>query len=239
MSNALSSSPTSPQNGRFQRVFTDSDEIRLLKSLTKAAAKSESPQITTVDSVVFNRINRSLGSKFTHTQISDKVRRLRAKYHKQARSKSLIRTHHDQRVFKICRKIWGKNTGNQRAKSLQEAGDANDGASLEEEEEKEKEEEEAVGNGGGVCGGEREEKEGGVSLEDFPALVSEFSRSFPENNVWKDGLSCLGKEKLREMNDKWMLLRIEEAKLMAKRADLVSEQTRLAMEAVVSSSKRN
>lgn len=209
------SSPTS-QNGR---VFTDSDEIRLLKTFKKLAeqnpssSSSSTPNPTiTVDSSSFNRINSSLGSKFTNAQITDKIRRLRVKYHKQARSKSLIKTPHDQALFKIAQLIWGKRKTKE-AKKVQNFASTDD-------EDKEEEQE-----------NERQEREG-VDLDEYPVLVGEFSKYHPMNLVWREALKSLGNGKLKEMNDKWMVIGIEEAKIVNKKADLVKEQTQLIMKAL-------
>ncbi|KAK4369566.1 hypothetical protein RND71_013358 [Anisodus tanguticus] len=75
------------------RVFTENDEIQLLKFL------SQSPNNNTV---TFN-------GNFTETQIAKKLKRLKEKYHKFARSKSLIKTPHDQKIYEFGRKIWGRN----------------------------------------------------------------------------------------------------------------------------------
>lgn len=215
------SSPTS-QNGR---VFTDSDEIRLLKIFKKLAeqnpssSSSSTPNSTiTIDSSSFNRINSSLGSKFTHAQITDKIRRLRVKYHKQARSKSLIKTPHDQALFKIAQLIWGKKKTNRKkeAKKVQNSASADD----EDEGEEQKNEQ-----------NEEREREG-AELDEYPVLAGELSKYLPMNLVWREALKSLGNDKLKEMNDKWMLIGIEEAKIVSKKADLVKEQTQLIMKAL-------
>ncbi|GLT81738.1 hypothetical protein SLE2022_001730 [Rubroshorea leprosula] len=191
------------QNGRSSRLFTEADETRLLKSLAKITKSSPLPTpSSTVDSHTLDRIAKLLGTKFTPSQINDKLRRLRLKYHKHARSRSLIKTPHDQRIFKIAQRIWGKKKNS-----------------------------EAVANNEEEPGNE-ERGDGQPDLEQFPYLVAEFSRILPENEMWKEGLRRLEEEKLREMNQKWKLLKVEEAKVVAKRAELVQEQVKLVMEKV-------
>ncbi|KAK3205882.1 hypothetical protein Dsin_019928 [Dipteronia sinensis] len=224
---------TTSQNHR--RLFTDSDEIRILKiyykftksttqsSATPSSSSSSSSPIT-VDSQTFERINKALNFKFTQSQIIDKLRKLRVKYRKQARTRSLIKTPHDQEIFNIARKIWGKKTKPKEKKvedpvSSNFNGEAEAEAEAEAEEEEEEEEEEAVVTG-------NEQRREVVNLEEYPVLVSEFSKYFPVNPMWK----LLGNSKLKKMNEQWMSIGIEEAKIVTKKAELVKEQTQLLMQ---------
>ncbi|GMI94557.1 hypothetical protein HRI_003124900 [Hibiscus trionum] len=70
-------SPTATPNGRSSRVFSESDEIQILKCLIRDT-KSISPPITTVGTPTINCIIKHLNDKFSPTQINDKLRRLRA-----------------------------------------------------------------------------------------------------------------------------------------------------------------
>ncbi|XP_031272115.1 GLABROUS1 enhancer-binding protein-like [Pistacia vera] len=226
---ATPSSSSANQNGGG-RLFTDSDEVRLLKTLEKLTKSTPpSPQIT-VDPETFNRISSAHNSKFTQSQITYKLRTLRTKYHKQARTKSLIKTPHDQKLFKIARKIWGKQI-KRKSKRL---GD------LQSSDKEEKEEEENAALAEAERNDEREqEREEVVNLEDYPALVGEFSKYLPLSLVWREALRSLGSGKLREMDEKWKSIGIEEAKIVIKKAELVKEQTGLIMEVLGDSANGN
>ncbi|KAL5763923.1 hypothetical protein ACOSQ2_016517 [Xanthoceras sorbifolium] len=233
---ATPSSSTS-QSGR---LFTDTDEIRLLKtyykitksnpsSLTSSSSSSSSP--ITVDPQTYQRINKALNSKFTHSQITDKLRRLRVKYHKHARSKSLIRTPHDQEIFNLARKTWGKKTKQPRGnKKVQDSASSDDNDNNNDNEDDEEEEEGAVVAVAVAVAAGNEQGREKVDLEEYPALVSEFSKYLAVNSVWREGVKLLGNGKLREMNEQWMSIGIEEAKIVTKKADLVKEQTQLVMQ---------
>ncbi|KAK0605988.1 hypothetical protein LWI29_032873 [Acer saccharum] len=228
-SKSKQSTPSSSTSQNRSRLFTDSDEIRILKtyykftksttqsSTTPSASSSSSP--ITVDSQTFERINKAVNSKFTQSQIIDKLRRLRTKYRKQARTKSLIKTPHDQEIFNIARKMWGKKTKPKEKKVEDPVSSDDNNFNEEAEEEEEEEEEEAV-----VTGNEQRREE--VNLEEYPVLVSEFSKYIPVNPMWK----LLGNSKLKKMNEQWMAIGIEEAKIVTKKADLVKEQTQLLMQ---------
>lgn len=78
-----------------------------------------------------------------------------------------------------------------------------------------------------------------VNLEDYPALVCEFSKYLPLNLVWREALRSLGSGKLREMDEKWKSIGVEEAKIVFKKAELVKEQTNLIMEVLGDSANGN
>ncbi|XP_069147186.1 probable transcription factor At1g61730 [Solanum lycopersicum] len=103
--NHRTNSPKSPENSTLppitktitksaesHRLFTLSDEIALLKTL------SQSPNS-----------NELRTGNFTEAQIANKLKKLKEKYHKLARSKSQIKTPHDGEIYEIGRKIWGRN----------------------------------------------------------------------------------------------------------------------------------
>lgn len=77
------------------------------------------------------------------------------------------------------------------------------------------------------------------SLEKFPYLVAEFSRVLPENEVWKERMKGLEEEKLRKMDQEWIFIKVEEAKLVAKKADLMQQQIMEIMGETVSANGVN
>ncbi|CAL5436177.1 unnamed protein product [Camellia sinensis] len=202
-SSATATAAESPENPTLaaakspsRRVlFTEQDEIHLLKALKRAnklsssAVASPPPPLSGV-----------IGGDFSDVQITDKLRRLRQRYHKLARTKSLMKTPRDWKIYEMGRKIWGKKLKNSRRESK------------------------SVEDGG---------FEGEVDLGDFPALLREVSGIFPENRVYREGLERLGREKLMSFNEKWMVQRMEEAGLLAKKAELFYEQTKLELQSSV------
>ncbi|KAJ8568381.1 hypothetical protein K7X08_027914 [Anisodus acutangulus] len=183
------------------RVFTENDEIQLLKFL------SQSPNNNTV---TFN-------GNFTETQIAKKLKRLKEKYHKFARSKSLIKTPHDQKIYEFGRKIWGRNAakGKEPVIELHEKDLIHEPPVLKLHENHE------------VSGEEGTED---VNLEDFPFLVNEMTTMFQRNEYCLEGLRRLGKEKLKKMNEKWMELKLEESELTMNKVQLHHEHLKLVVE---------
>ncbi|KAL3752400.1 hypothetical protein ACJRO7_013108 [Eucalyptus globulus] len=218
------------QNPRPDKLFSEEDEIRLLKSLSKLTNP-------TADPPTLDRIEKSLGPSLTRAQIANKIRRLRHKYHRQARTKALIRTPHDRKVFELARDVWGKRLSSRKERKERKGKEEKkQQANLEEEKEKDE---------GEILGGE--EESGGVvaaatvavaDLGSFPALVEECERCFPGNGVWREGLKRLEEGRLRKVNERVVWLRMEEATLMAKKAELAQDLTRMILDSVVPSSSQ-
>ncbi|PON55348.1 hypothetical protein PanWU01x14_188420 [Parasponia andersonii] len=200
----LPSTPSKPSSyDQFRLLFTESDETLLLKTFLKVS-KHSSPSSSTITSPNLARIRTSLGLRFSHSQIIDKLRRLRLKYHSQARTKSLIKTPHDIKLYNIARKIWGKKTQHKRLRHAKK---------------------------------EEEEPQTSRGSEGFRAESEEVSRGSPENGeVLEKGSVCLDEEKVRSVRERWMVLRMEEAELMAQKAELAKEQVKLVIQAFRSSS---
>ncbi|XVE79362.1 hypothetical protein DITRI_Ditri14bG0052200 [Diplodiscus trichospermus] len=194
-----SPTPSTTPNGRSSRVFSESDEIQILKCLIRAT-KFVPPPITTIGISTINRIVKRLNYKFSFSQINDKLRRLRDKYHKHARNRSLVRTHHDRRIFKLSKKVWGKKITQKKTEKVEERVE------------------------GGKELAERGKGDEFEKLEKFPYLVAEFSKVLPDNEVWKERMKGLEEEKLRKMDQDWIFIKVEEAKLVAKKAELIQLQ---------------
>ncbi|KAL0436958.1 UNVERIFIED_CONTAM: hypothetical protein Sradi_0403700 [Sesamum radiatum] len=164
------------------RLFTQKDEIDLLNSLLNSTG------------------NPICVGDFSEAQMSDKIRRLKQKYHKQARSKSSIKTPHDRQVYELARKIWGpKKT---RISSPTPLDDAKKEGS--------------------------ESRVNWSSYPFLMRQVSRaFSGSY---EVYKQGLEGLGEDVLKGFDEKWMELEKEEAALEARRAQLFHNQLKSIVE---------
>lgn len=83
------------------KLFSDTDEIKILKGLLYMNKKNDKK--TSVTDEVAEHINRSLrrNADFTKTQFRSKIRRIKDKYNKN-RDK-------EGNFYKLCAKIWGDN----------------------------------------------------------------------------------------------------------------------------------
>ncbi|CAA6658326.1 unnamed protein product [Spirodela intermedia] len=96
----------------FQRVWTAEDEISVLEGMVAFLAKhgGAADPATAVDAF-YEFIHRSLRVKFSKTQISDKMRRLRKKYETNLRRSKkgadpAFAKSHEQASFQLSKKIW-------------------------------------------------------------------------------------------------------------------------------------
>ncbi|XP_010241658.1 PREDICTED: probable transcription factor At5g28040 [Nelumbo nucifera] len=136
-------SPEERKSIPFKRVFSEEDEIQLLKAfleISKTAKASESP--ASVATILFDRVKDSLSSEFSRTQLIDKLRKLRLKYSKQVENMSFIKTPHERDLFEISHRIWGEEPEKEQEHAEYSAEGEEEDKEEEEEEDKEEEEEE-------------------------------------------------------------------------------------------------
>ncbi|CAH9145065.1 unnamed protein product [Cuscuta epithymum] len=103
----------------FQRLWTDEDEIELLKGFLeytahRAATSSSSHHDT---AAFYDQIKSKLQLDFNKSQLVEKLRRLKKKYRTVASKMEtggkeyVFKSTHDQVTFEISRKIWSNNFG--------------------------------------------------------------------------------------------------------------------------------
>lgn len=95
----------------FQRVWMQVDEIALLKSMVKFQATQNGADPTGALDTFYNFICPTMRVKFSKTQVSDKMRRLKKKYetnHRRSRKGAdpAFAKSHDRVSFELSKKIW-------------------------------------------------------------------------------------------------------------------------------------
>ncbi|CAH9087440.1 unnamed protein product [Cuscuta europaea] len=105
----------------FQRLWTDEDEIELLKGFLEytahRAATSSSSHQHHDTAAFYNQIKSKLQLDFNKSQLVEKLRRLKKKYRTVASKMEtggkeyVFKSTHDQVTFEISRKIWSNNFG--------------------------------------------------------------------------------------------------------------------------------
>lgn len=76
-----------------------------------------------------------------------------------------------------------------------------------------------------------------LDLEKNYSFLMEEVAQFPGNAAFKEGLKCLGGSELGKFNESWRLQQIAEGKISVQRVELIHEQTKLILEAIVSSTR--
>ncbi|XP_031248065.1 probable transcription factor At1g61730 [Pistacia vera] len=212
----------------FQRVWSDEDEIAVLKGLIDFTTKKGMDPYQ--DTNAFHDfIKKSLHVEFTRIQVKEKIRRLKKKYENNLGKKGEDTTFsklHEQEAYDLSRKLWGngstssvfesvaksnnKAKKNQNQKGSSESlafckADLNDGAK-------------------GTKMDIDNDKKGSLHL--FDTGLEEF--------VINQGLDMIGGAKKAELEERWKKLQIAQLQLFVERTDLIKEQTELVFRAMKS-----
>ncbi|GAB4826771.1 hypothetical protein Ancab_033652 [Ancistrocladus abbreviatus] len=190
----------------FQRVWTEDDEIAVLKGMIKYSEdKGTDPMSDTAD--FHNFVKKSLHVDLDKRQIVNKLRRLRKKYVNNLIKKKTL-TPHEKSAFELSKKIWGNLELPTGAASPKRNG------VVVVAEEKE------AGNVG----------EGKSAME--VNLGNNLTAMCPDERVTKEGLKLLGSRKRAELEEKWRMLRVAEMEVYLKRVNLIREQTMSILDAM-------
>ncbi|KAI3908284.1 hypothetical protein MKX01_027306 [Papaver californicum] len=253
--------PNSDRKPRFQRVFSEEDEIYLLKGFLEITQDTPNPAMAAP--MLYERVGKSLSGEINQTQLIEKLRKLRQKYTKQVVEKLVIKNPHEKEIFEISNKIWGENPSRGRRSSSK-------GPSSNKRVRKRKSSGGDVPKGGIVVGlpssfaadgkGHVADKayyaaEGlnGTDDDAAPASASaakidlannysflmEELNQLPRKSFMKQGLKCLGRAELGMLDENWRLQQIEEAQLSLQRNALIHEQTKMILEAIAASKNGN
>ncbi|KAF5728248.1 mediator-associated protein 1-like isoform X2 [Tripterygium wilfordii] len=220
----------------FQRLFSEDDEIALLKGMLEFAAKKGKDPVVFIelaakkgkDPVVFidefhEFIKKSIHIDVTRAQLMDKIRRLKKKFEnnvgkaKKGKDRTFSNAH-EQRTYDLSKNIWGRErtSGDEQAVDngnvvVSSGRVAKDTKNVETEREK----------------NARVESRGGQAV-----MIEESVRGAGlEGYVLNKGLDLVEGEKKVEMEKKWRILQVAELELFARRAELISEQAKLVLEA--------
>ncbi|KAI3846703.1 hypothetical protein MKW92_001781 [Papaver armeniacum] len=111
-----SATPNTDRKPRFQRVFSEEDEIHLLKGFFEIIQDTPNPALAAP--MLYERVGKSLSGEINQTQLVEKIRKLRQKYTKQVMENIIPNKNpHDKEVYDISNKIWGENPARGRRSS--------------------------------------------------------------------------------------------------------------------------
>ena len=219
----------------FQRLWSEDDEIVILKGMIDYTAKKGADPFADMNGF-YDFIKKSLQIDFTKNQLSDKLRRLKKKYENNAGKKKFNPTKpHDEKVFELSKKIWGGEGGG--LKSEQPKANGSTARSSQK------------GNSKTLASLKAELLSSAEALKDVEKIdinrdgdssgrLIGFDKSFgalglPEHIV-KKGLDSISELKKAEFHAKWEKIHIAELELFAKRTQLLSDQAKLIAEALKS-----
>ncbi|KAJ9136285.1 hypothetical protein P3X46_033377 [Hevea brasiliensis] len=223
----------------FQRLWSEDDEIAVLKGIIDFSEKKGVDPAKDMSSF-YDFIKKSLHFDVSLNQLKDKVSRLKKKFEnhvskgKMGEDKTFSKAH-DQKSFDLSKKIWGseatirggvdlvvksngkaKKSGsnNQRGKSVTAMK-----AELDADVEKETEKVDKM----------EVEMDSHSVLKHIVRFDKSVSVAGMEEYVVKRGLDMLEGAKKAEMEEKWRKLHVGELELFLKRNELIREQAKLML----------
>ncbi|KAK6149806.1 hypothetical protein DH2020_017331 [Rehmannia glutinosa] len=99
----------------FQRIWSEDDEIVILKGMIDYATKKKSDPVADLNAF-HDFIKKNLHVDVTRTQLQDKIRRLKKKYEnnkskeKEGKDRSFTKPH-EQKAYELSKNIWGSENG--------------------------------------------------------------------------------------------------------------------------------
>ncbi|MFQ6646700.1 hypothetical protein Gotur_019984 [Gossypium turneri] len=212
----------------FQRLFSEDDEIALLKGMLDYSAKTGADPHTDMNGF-YDFVKKSIHTNVSKVQLMDKVRRLKKKFknnvgkNKKGEDPTFSKAH-EQKAFELSKKIWGVS-GKVESSTAKSNG-------------------KAKGNNKVVAALKAElpsssdrktdnavpiEVDNVVSKSSSSLLDMKFSVSDTEVGVVKIGLDMVDGEKKAALEAKWRKLQMAQLELFVERTEFVTEQAKLAL----------
>jgi hypothetical protein len=221
---------------QFQRVFTEDDELAILKGLVDFNEEKGTDPLKYI-TAFYQEVKSSIHFPVTLDQLRDKIRRLKGKFETKMKSckngKTLTFSKPiEEEMFEFGKKIWGGVT------VVEENGKPNEKISKKEPAAKKPpttkklvmEPDLQIGSSSGA-----KENLGPsfIYTEMDKGISGVFGLS---TDILKSGVELIEESKRVELERRWKELRVTELNCIAKRAELARDQARLILEAVQSSS---
>ncbi|KAE8681145.1 RmlC-like cupins superfamily protein [Hibiscus syriacus] len=216
----------------FQRLFSEDDEIALLKGMLDYSAKRGVDPCADMNAF-YDFVKKSIHTDVTKAQLMDKIRRLKKKFENNAGKgkKGEDRTFskaHEQNAFELSKKIWGKEgiSGKVESSAAKSNGKtkANNKAVVALRAELHSSPDKKV-NVGVPMEVDKVPKSTVSSVFD-----KRFGVSSLEEEVLKHGLDMVDSEKKATLEARWRKLQISELELFIERSELVKEHAKLLLE---------
>ncbi|WCJ30148.1 DNA-binding storekeeper protein-related transcriptional regulator [Euphorbia peplus] len=236
-SNGVAEKSEDAKKQLFQRLWSEDDEIVVLKGIIDFAEKKGIDPSKDMNSFC-EFIKRSLHFTVALSQLKDKFSRLKKRFEnhlskgKSGEGKTFAKPH-EQKLFDLSKRIWGKggicagsgeSTVKVNGKAMSSSGGNNNNSraknlaalklDLDENEMVIKKE---------------DEMENHLGLKGIPKFDKRVDIQRMEDYVIKRGMDMVGGAKKAEMEEKWRDLHVAELELFLKRNELIKEQAELLL----------
>lgn len=225
-----------PKKQLFQRLWSEDDEVVILKGMSDYAAKKKADPIADMNAF-HDFIKKSLHVDVSKTQLSDKVRRLKKKYVNNSKKEKTGQDRtfskpHEQICYDLSKKLWGSNKGEDtsaRVDNLKVSGSAKKNQNQR--------------NGNVAVPSEVDGADGHkeVTAMEIDAVVEPFGPVLVGGSIGirdsadqmiKNGWKLVTGSKRSEWEKKSKKLMVEEVELYSRRLELMHEQVKLVSEAM-------
>ncbi|KAL0407291.1 UNVERIFIED_CONTAM: putative transcription factor [Sesamum latifolium] len=217
----------------FQRLWSEDDEIVILKGMIDYAEKKKSDPVADLNDF-HDFIKDSLHVDVTRTQLQDKIRRLKKKYEnnkskeKEGKDRAFSKPH-EQKAYELSKQVWGNESGKENG-GEKIVGSPKANGSVRKTQSK---------RVNAVEDGESQDvKSMVVANSDVDWLsraktVSSNDVSM-EERILRIGAELFEGDKPVEGETEWRKLRLEEMEAYLKRLDLMRAQTKLVLDVLKS-----
>ncbi|XP_062013380.1 probable transcription factor At1g61730 [Rosa rugosa] len=230
----------------FQRLWSDEDEIIILKGMNEYKTKKGVDPYA--DMTAFHEfIKKSLKVDVTKIQLQDKIRRMRKKFENNVKKKHKPTKAHDSKTFELSKKVWGGGEGGEDITGQVTIASFGKG-------EQPKSNGKAKGNqksnsktlaalkaellASPETTKEDEKSEALLRPRASDSVLSEvigFHKGFKElglsETIVKQGMELIGGSKRADLEDRWNKLHVAELELFVQRTELMRDQGKLILEA--------
>ncbi|CAL0313186.1 unnamed protein product [Lupinus luteus] len=232
----------------FQRLWSEEDEIAILKGMVEFTLKVGQDPYKYADAF-YDFMKKSLHAEASVIQLKEKIRRLKGKFENNAKrgkhgedpkfSKQL-----DREIFQLSKKVWGNAASGEKAKSDEKVAKSPKkvvrGTSVAALKSESKSEARSVDSNNNVKMGIVELTD--ASETDMISYLIEAIRASKgaglhglSEDAVKRGVELIGESKRKELDGQWKELQAAELELSVKRVELIANHARLILEAYKSS----
>ncbi|GMJ05379.1 hypothetical protein like AT1G61730 [Hibiscus trionum] len=223
----------------FQRLFSEDDEIALLRGMLDYSAKKGADPCADMNAF-YDFVKKSIHTDVTKAQLMDKIRRLKKKFEnnagkgKQGEDRTFSKAH-EQNAFELSKKIWGKEgiSGKVESSAAKSNGKAKainkPVAALKAEVHSSPDKKVDVVVPMEV---DKVSKSSGTSLFD-----KRFGVASLEEEVLKNRSDIVDSEKKAALDARWRKFQMAELELFIERSELVKEQAKMLLESYKSEDK--
>lgn len=208
-----------------QRIFTEEDEIAILKGLAEFISKTGKDPMKD-PSAFHSFVKKSIHADANSEQLKRKVRGLKMKF---SSSGSFTREH-DKKAFELSKKVWGNNGANE----------AEENGKVNEKTPKSTKKEAPIRNNGSTkkevvtkkgTGKYESDVDKSLAFSEMSSFGDAAGLSLLNKDAMRRGMELMGESKVDEFDARWRKVQIAEMEVFVARGQLIKDQTRMALEA--------